>query len=64
MNEQRMADTGVTILITGSGFEGQRLKEDVGITTKEKLEMSCVSTLPAAMATHMQSKSCRVSHPV
>lgn len=38
-----MAGTGITILIIGSGFEGQRLEEDVGKTIKEKLEMSCVN---------------------
>ena len=56
-----MADTGITVLITGSRFEGHRPEEDVGITIKEKMEMSCACRLTAAFVTRMHSELCGVS---
>lgn len=53
-----MADTGITLLIPGSGLEGPRPEEDVGITIKAKLEMACAHSLPVAFATGMQDELC------
>lgn len=51
-----------TILITGSGFEGHWLKEDVGITIQLKMEMLFAYVLTAAFVTGMENKLCAVSH--